>query len=175
MLLARRASHLYKVSGFRRVTHPSRTPAAARARSMSTSAVPDRAHAILAYWFGADYLDPTYWPTAELMGKWFAGGPEVDKEVKEQFTADVEALKSGKYDNWLHEPCGALAGIILADQFTRNIYRGTAGAFQLDHKALTWAKHMQDNGLVQQLPSCALRLFVTYPFMHSEALEDQQV
>lgn len=41
------------------------------------------------------------------------------QEVKQQFTSDVEALRSGKCEDWLQQPASALAGIILADQFTR--------------------------------------------------------
>ena len=47
--------------------------------------------------------------------------------VREQYGADVEAVAAGTYDSWLSSslPEG-LAGVILMDQFTRNMYRGTA-------------------------------------------------
>jgi uncharacterized protein (DUF924 family) len=144
---------------------------------MASTAVPDRAHAILSYWLGADYMtprDPGFWASPELTKIWFNGGNEVDQYVKDHFTADVEAFKAGEYDDWLQQPYSALAGIILADQFTRNIYRGTAAAFELDGKALSWAKHLQDSGLAQQLPRGPMRQFLTLPFMHSENLDDQQ-
>ena len=63
----------------------------------------------------------------KFMKKWFQGGPEVDKQIRDDFGSDVDALGKGSYDNWLNNSIEeGLAGVILMDQFTRNMYRGTA-------------------------------------------------
>jgi uncharacterized protein (DUF924 family) len=61
-----------------------------------------------------------------FLKKWYGGGPEVDTEIQTLFKADVEAVARGDYDSWLESTEAGLAGIILMDQFTRNMYRGTA-------------------------------------------------
>eukprot|EP00775_Hariotina_reticulata_P008910 gene8908-9087_t len=140
-------------------------------------ATPTQADRILTYWFGADYaqqMPPGSWTSdSTVTDRWFKGGAEVDQYIKDHFTRDVEALAAGQYDNWLQQPCSALAGIVLADQFTRNIYRGSARAFSLDHVAIAWSRHVQDSGMAKQLAD-PLRYFSMMPFMHSEQLEDQQ-
>ncbi|KAF8061296.1 hypothetical protein HT031_004387 [Scenedesmus sp. PABB004] len=158
---------------------------AARLRRAAMSAgqgppapIPERAHAVLAYWFGPDYAtqtDPRWWTPAEQgAARWYKGGPAVDAHITAEFKRDVEALASGALDEWQASPWPAAAGIILADQFTRNIYRGSARAFELDAKALAWARALQDSGAAAaQLPG-VVRSFVNTPFMHSERLEDQQ-
>lgn len=61
--------------------------------------------------------------------KWFMGGAEADAEIKELFAADIEAIQKGEYDSWKESTAETLAGIILMDQFTRNMYRGTAAMY----------------------------------------------
>lgn len=70
------------------------------------------------------------------MPRWFQGGAASDEEIKAKFQADVETLASGACDTWLGQhPWNSLAGIILMDQFTRQIYRGTPQIY-----ALPWDK-----------------------------------
>lgn len=62
------------------------------------------------------------WPQ-EVQGLWWRGGPEVDGQVKERFSADIEAIAAGQREDWgspeATNPLNTLAGIILCDQFTR--------------------------------------------------------
>lgn len=75
--------------------------------------------------------------------RWFQGGDAVDAEIKLRFTKDVDTIHhTAEYDEWLHTGAvqQAVAGIILMDQFSRNIYRGTAEMYAMDPKALLWSK-----------------------------------
>lgn len=69
------------------------------------------------------------WPKGKLseewMPKWFGKSDGTDAEIKANFEESIEAIRSGAVDTWLARPLECLAGIILMDQFTRNIYRGT--------------------------------------------------
>ena len=67
-----------------------------------------------------------------------------------------------------------MAGVILMDQFTRNIYRGTPQAFSLDTKAMTWVNHIIDSGASNELP-VIMRAFLYTPFMHCEDVPNQKV
>jgi hypothetical protein len=58
------------------------------------------------------------------------------------FGADLQAMGDGAYDSWRDiGPLSLLAGVVLADQFSRNVHRGTPKAFALDPKGLAWALH----------------------------------
>ena len=59
------------------------------------------------------------------MGWWFAGGPEVDREIRERFGDVLEQAREGGLDHWAETPRGRLALIIVLDQFSRNAYRGS--------------------------------------------------
>lgn len=71
---------------------------------------------------------------------------------------------------------GKLATIILCDQFSRNIYRGQAGAFSFDHISLKLAKRIINQN-INMFNSYALfeKLFIITPLMHSESEEDCQL
>lgn len=64
------------------------------------------------------------------------------QHIREHFADDLNNVRLGVYDPWIEDPKTAMAAIILMDQFSRNAYRGTPKAFELDSKAVTWAQHM---------------------------------
>ncbi|KAG2440776.1 hypothetical protein HXX76_003632 [Chlamydomonas incerta] len=140
------------------------------------SATADRAEAVLEYWFGPGVAtaDDSYVPK-DKMKLWFMGGPEVDQYITEHFSADVEAVRDGTYDDWRSaaSPRTTAAGIILMDQFTRNIFRGKPEAFALDGKALSWSQQAVADGSAAKLPAI-LKYFVLMPYMHSEELAVQE-
>ena len=71
---------------------------------------------VLAFWFGStDAADP----------RWFKRSDAFDAAIRERFGAAVEAALAGRLDDWAAQPPGALASIVVLDQFTRNIHRGT--------------------------------------------------
>jgi len=134
----------------------------------------DLASAILAYWFGEGYESrpPYFWPT-ERAALWFKGGPAVDEEIKQKFGADLEAIAAGEFDDWQRSTYPCLAGVILMDQFSRNLHRGTAQAFALDPKSRQWASYLLASGRATELAAYQ-RAFLYLTFEHSEALEDQE-
>lgn len=79
---------------------------------------------------------------------------------------------AGKLDDWAATPAGALALIIVLDQFSRNLGRGTAQAFAGDERALALAVRAVAAGF-DPLVEAPLRKFFYMPFMHSERLSDQ--
>ena len=132
-----------------------------------------RAQAILQFWFG---LGCDGLAANEANAKsWFAGGSTFDDACR-AFEDDVKRAMAGDYDDWSKDPQRDLARIILLDQFSRNIYRGTPQAFAQDARAFNWASDAIDAGRDQQVPP-VLRVFFYMPLMHSEdrAAQDRQV
>ncbi len=54
-----------------------------------------------------------------------AGGPEVDREITERFEGVLEQARRGELGHWADTPRGRLALIVILDQFSRNVYRGS--------------------------------------------------
>jgi uncharacterized protein (DUF924 family) len=105
---------------------------------------------------------------------WWAGPAEFDAEIRERFPAAVERAIAGGLDHWRQSPDGALALILLCDQFPRNMHRGSARAFEGDAKAAETA-HV---ALARFYPAAfvlTLRAFFYMPFQHSESLSDQEL
>ena len=105
-------------------------------------------------------------------GRWFKKDAGFDDQFRTRFAAEHEAAASGALDHWAHSAEGALALMILLDQYPRNSFRGTARMFATDPKALSIAKKAIAQGL-DQAGDPALRQFFYLPFMHSEALAEQ--
>src|SRR3990170_4659751 len=82
---------------------------------------------ILNYWFGE--LKESEAPSSDYYKIWFAKRIEIDQYIKTTFEEDLELAVGGKLKSWENTPRGTLALIILLDQFSRNIYRGTAKGF----------------------------------------------
>jgi uncharacterized protein (DUF924 family) len=68
------------------------------------------------------------------------------EEIRTRFGAEIEAALAGERDTWAETPRGRLALILLLDQFTRNVYRGTERAFAEDVKARELAQAGIDAG-----------------------------
>lgn len=105
--------------------------------------------------------------------RWFRGGDALDKELKARFSSTIEAAASGQLDHWLQEPDSTLALIVLLDQFTRNIHRGTAAAFAYDAQALAACEHALDHGYDKSLP-LTQRVFMYLPLEHDESMKSQE-
>ncbi|MEM9107904.1 MAG: DUF924 family protein [Pseudomonadota bacterium] len=103
---------------------------------------------------------------------WYKQSDALDQAVKAQFSETLDGAASGRYSLWLTYPSGALAYIIVTDQFSRNMYRGTAQAFYTDRIALAAAKSAIDKGWDFKIDEPA-RQFFYLPMMHSENLCDQ--
>src|SRR5207237_672467 len=127
---------------------------------------------VLDYWF---LPRPT--TEAEVEAKkqfWFLGGASVDREIRERFTGLVERARAGELASWTETPHGTLALLILLDQFTRNIYRGTPDAFSHDPVALEIARAGFESGRFDAMDPFERR-FAALPFRHAEDVEWQKL
>ena len=131
----------------------------------------EQAELILEYWFGTDADDLV--AANQHAALWWKKNPQVDQEIRERFASLLDAAANGDLDDWLTHPRGRLALIILADQFSRNMYRDTPRSFAFDQFAQTWCKAGLDNGADRLLRPIE-RVFFNLPLEHSESLEDQQ-
>ena len=130
----------------------------------NTSASFNNADAILDFWF-ADGLR-TGWPAQDMSAVWFGGGAALDQEIRERFGADVMRAVNGGLRDWEPEPLSRLALIILLDQFTRNVFRGTGQAFHGDARAQRLVLRTIGSGEDRQLPWVG-RVFLYMPLMHA--------
>ena len=99
--------------------------------------------------------------------RWWKRDPAFDQYLCRTYRADVEAAMRGELDGWSATTRGALALVILLDQLTRNIYRGTRRMYAGDDKAVAICLQVIDRGEDQSL-SEAERQFLYMPLMHSE-------
>jgi uncharacterized protein (DUF924 family) len=105
--------------------------------------------------------------------RWFAKDDAFDAEIRGKFLGLYEAAAAGQLDHWSATAEGALALVIVLDQFPRNMFRGSARTFAADARARAAANIALKRGYDQDLPE-ADRGFLFLPFMHSEDLADQQ-
>lgn len=121
--------------------------------------------------------DPTQ--PSEVVAFWRDAGPQhwfrrddaFDARFRQRFLDAHEAAASGALDGWLATPEGALALVLLLDQFPRNAFRGTARVYATDARARAAADQAIARGFdVKVEPQ--LRPFFYLPFMHSENLRD---
>lgn len=127
---------------------------------------------ILAYWFG-DVLEDVGAIPGERLKFWFSGGEEVDREIRARYSGLLEQTARGAFDHWRKTPEGTLALILVLDQFSRNIHRGTSAAFAADHKALQVCLEGLSRQDDQSLPLVG-RAFFYLPLEHSEDPAMQQ-
>lgn len=104
--------------------------------------------------------------------KWFKQKPAFDEAIRLKFEPVHHAAARGEYDGWLDTAEGALALLILLDQFPRNLYRNSGHAFATDPKARSIARAAIDAGYDTAVEPI-LRHFIYLPFEHSEDLADQ--
>lgn len=131
---------------------------------------------VLTFWYG-------HWPFKQeaadkMKPMWFQSSEELDQEIKTKFESQVEQLLQP-----INTPAplrlpeqldDALAIIILLDQFTRNIYRGSGQAFAGDETALTICKQLIKMDLINSLP-LDVAAFACMPLQHSESPEVQEL
>ena len=117
---------------------------------------------ILAYWF--DEVGPD---------RWWTRSDETDETIRTRFQELWSEWRSRTPESFLGTARDALAGVILFDQFPRNMFRDSAEAFSTDPLAIAIARGAVDKHLDETL-SQGERSFLYMPFMHSEDLDDQQ-
>jgi uncharacterized protein (DUF924 family) len=104
--------------------------------------------------------------------KWFAKSRAFDEAIRLKFEPTHHRAARGEYDGWTTTPDGALALLIVLDQFPRNLWRNSAHAYATDPKARALARPAIEAGFDRQVDP-ALRNFFYLPFEHSEDLADQ--
>jgi uncharacterized protein (DUF924 family) len=128
-------------------------------------ALDNQQEAVLSFWFGE--LDGYTDLDANKQRMWWNGGPDIDDIIRTRFGAAVEAALQGQLDHWRDTARGSLALVILLDQFTRNLGRGTPEAFAGDDRALAACRHACDHGQDGELRLIE-RAFLYMPMMHAE-------
>ncbi|MBE9046484.1 DUF924 domain-containing protein [Pleurocapsales cyanobacterium LEGE 10410] len=113
-----------------------------------------------------------FWFSQRVKPLWFKKKIEFDREIERRFFDTYQLARTGKLDSWRNDPHGALASIILLDQFPRNMFRNTPQAFATDNQAVELAKYAVDKGYERDL-SPEERSFLYMPLMHSEDKVDQ--
>ncbi|MDF1758915.1 MAG: DUF924 domain-containing protein [Coxiellaceae bacterium] len=127
---------------------------------------------IITFWLG-DVSTEQPLPNEAITSQWWRKDAAFDQQIRMRFEGHIKKAEQGGYIEWLATPRGCLAYVLLLDQFSRNIYRGTAQAFIYDPLALAAAEFCVDAELDQELLPVE-RAFVYMPFEHSELLENQQ-
>jgi uncharacterized protein (DUF924 family) len=114
----------------------------------------------------------SFWFAERVRPLWFRSTPEFDAEIRQRFEATWQAARDGLLDQWLKDGRGALALVIVLDQFPLNMYRDDALSFSTEALAREVARHAIDQGWDQELDEAG-KAFLYLPFMHSEKLADQ--
>ena len=103
---------------------------------------------------------------------WYAGGEMLDLECRMRFGDLWQAAHDGGLEHWVDGAAGTLAYLVICDQLSRNMHRGSALAFATDGRALAAAKRAVAEGWDLAAPEPE-RQFFYLPFEHSEDPEDQ--
>ena len=126
------------------------------------SAPEEAARAVLHFWFD-ELSEVQHWRK----------DPAMDREIAKRFGAVREAVLKSKAKGWRDTPETLLAAIILTDQFSRNIFRGMARAFEGDALALELSKLAMERRWVEEAAQ-PWKAFFLMPLMHSEKMADQE-
>ena len=113
----------------------------------------------------------TYWQQIGPAG-WYAGGEALDTEIRTRFGELWSKAKDGGLIHWLGSAEGALAYLVVTDQFPRNMFRAQAQAFATDAAARVAAARVWQHGFDLRIDG-PLRQFFYLPMMHSETQTDQ--
>ncbi|WP_447796978.1 DUF924 family protein [Sphingomonas sp. M6A6_1c] len=122
------------------------------------------ASAVLDFWFGL---------TSEAQ---FAKDDSLDRTIAERFGAMRDGVLRARAEGWRDDPDALLAAIILLDQFSRNLHRGSAEAYAADGLALELTRTAIGQGWDERYPPDR-RVFLYMPLMHAEdiAMQDLSV
>jgi uncharacterized protein (DUF924 family) len=124
-------------------------------------------------WFWLGDVDGDGMAEEALTQRWWRKDPAFDHEIGAKFEPAWQAIMAGEREGWLDDPHGRLAYVVVLDQFSRNMFRGTARMFEGDARALAAAADGVKIGLDRALHGHE-RVFFYMPFMHSEELATQE-
>jgi uncharacterized protein (DUF924 family) len=127
-------------------------------------------------WNASAHLSPTdvlaFWLAAGT-DRWFGKDESFDAEIRARFQGIYNDAAAGRLSSWENTPDGALAVVIMLDQFPRNMFRGSGRAYATDSLARVVAGRAIAKGFDQQTAMPA-RAFFYLPFEHSENAADQE-
>lgn len=124
-------------------------------------------NAVIDFWFPEKFHPGPDRPAGLDNPAWFVPDPAFDAEIAGRFGDAWQQAALGVFDGWAASPEGALALVILLDQFPRNMFRGDPRAYASDPQALTAALRAIDRGDDAQVPG-VLRKFFYLPLEHAE-------
>ena len=149
--------------------------------SPTVSAASTLTSRVLSFWF-AGYTNFTLPVPQQALGLWFRGGKEMDEKIEHFFGKDLAAAAAGDPEytalaspSPTATPESSTAYVILLDQFSRNVWRGTTRSFAQDEAALAASR-----SLIATSPEGVAALdpvhhaFLIMPFMHGECLSVQE-
>lgn len=113
-----------------------------------------------------------FWFSDRARPLWFERDPGFDADIQTRFGPLVHQAQMGAFADWRSSPDGALALLLLIDQFARNIYRGQAKAYLADPLAREVAAEAVARGFDRRYPFPD-RVFFYLPFEHCETLANQ--
>lgn len=117
-----------------------------------------------------DILD--FWFAEATRKKWFNSTTEFDQQIREKYQALWQAARDGELVDWQDSAAGALALVILLDQFPLNMFRDKPESFSTEAMSREVAAQAIEAGLDQHMDD-QQKAFLYLPFMHSEDLQDQ--
>ena len=117
-----------------------------------------------------DLLD--FWFSSESRERWFNATPGFDDTLRQRYMAAWQLGRDGKLHDWEHTPDGALALVILLDQFPLNMFRDQPESFSTEAQSRAVASRAIARRFDEALPD-ERKAFLYLPFMHSETLSDQ--
>ncbi len=125
------------------------------------------------YFNNISWPDPVrFWFSEGVRPLWFRATAEFDAEVRRRFLGTWEAAARGDLADWRTTPLGALALVIVLDQFPLNMFRGQAKSFSTEALSREVSDEAIGRGWDQPLDDDG-KSFLYLPWMHSESLADQ--
>lgn len=126
---------------------------------------------VLTFWFGT--LDDDGHADAAHQRAWFTKDPAFDHQIRVRFGALHAAASAGEHREEAETPRGAVALLVVLDQFSRNLHRDGAAAFANDPAARAIAERSIAAGFDVAVPF-AMRSSFYLPLMHAEDLDAQR-
>lgn len=129
----------------------------------------EQAEQVLEFWFGQAEDCDQY--LQQQNKKWFSSA--LDDQIQQRFGELTQHAVAGQLNHWSEQPRTRLALILILDQFSRNLFRGTPQAFAQDPHALDLCLNGLDHNMTNGF-KIAERAFFKMPLQHSENLEIQE-
>lgn len=114
-----------------------------------------------------------FWFSKDARKRWFRSTAAFDTEIRERFAATRQAARDGRLADWKQTASGALALVIVLDQFPLNMYRNQPLGFATEAASREVAGRAIERNLDNEL-TAEQKAFLYLPFMHSEDLRDQE-